>query len=116
MSKETSEPVYRKEEFWFRFTNLDGNLGAELRRHLSNMDIESNQEDVVSIAIVETTDIAPLCKFLQQERVDPGSYMMWISLVTSSDHGGIELPDYVLKLVRLTDCSVGFSFVACLDE
>jgi hypothetical protein len=62
-----------------------------------------------------TTNLISLYAFLEKESLPPGTYSVWVSFVTSSDHGGVSLPAWVLELIRRTGCGVDFSFVACLE-
>ena len=111
----TSTP-FREEEFSFRFTKLSLRAADRLRESLNGFNIESRRPDVVSLGIGEATNLEPLYAFLESEAFEPGSYSIWVSLITSSDHGGVSLPGYILELVRRTEAGVDFSFVACLDE
>jgi hypothetical protein len=107
---------FREEEFSFRFTKLSLDAADRLRKSLGGFKIESRRPDVVSLRIGEATNLEPLYAFLEREAFEPGTYSIWVSLVTSSDHGGVSLPGYILDLARRARAGVDFSFVACLDE
>ena len=62
----------------------------------------------------ERSNLEPLYQFLDAEPLDPKTYSVWVSVVSSSDHDGISLPEYILDLIRRTKCGVDFSFVASL--
>ena len=108
--------VFREEAFSFRFIQLAIGTAERVREQLGNFKQEFRRPDVVSLAIDETSNLELLYAFLEQESLPSGTYSVWISLLTSSDHGGVSLPDYILELVRRTRVGVDFSFVACLDD
>jgi hypothetical protein len=67
--------------------------------------------DILLFEIDEALATAQLFLTLDVLQLGPTQVEVLASLVTSSDNGGIELPEYVLKLIRRTQCGVGFSFV-----
>lgn len=92
--------------------NLAGYLHRKLRieclracgaaaRGASN-DSQKEKGSVVSFNITEETRLEGLYTFLSQIPVDPESYGVWISVITSSDQSGVSLPPYVRDLVRRT--------------
>ena len=105
---------YHKEGFTFRFTQLSLDTASRLRNSLQNMEIQSRKPEVICLVLEESTDLAPLYSFLASEAIDPKTYSVWVSVVSSSDHDGISLPPYILDLIRKTSCGVDFSFVASL--
>lgn len=107
---------FRAEEFSFRFTKLTPASAERLRNSLAGFQIESRRPDVVALVIDATTDIRPICAFVESEALEAGTYSIWASVVTSTDHGGVSLPAFVLDLARRTGAGIDFSFVACLDE
>ena len=110
-----AQPIFREEEFSFRFTRLTPNVARRLRERLSGFGLESRRPDVISLPLREGTDYRPLLDFIASEALEASTYSVWASLVTSSDHGGICLPPYVLDIARDTRAGVDFSFVACTD-
>jgi hypothetical protein len=109
------QPGFREEEFSFRFTKLMPDVAVRLREQLGGLQLESRRPDVVAFRLQETTNCEALFAFLESESLDPGGYSVWVSVVTSSDHGGVSLPPYILDIVRRTRAGVDFSFVACTD-
>ena len=107
--------VFREEEFSFRLIKLTPETAGRLRLRLSGLEIESRRPDVISIPLREDTDYRSLLEFIDAERLDPATYSVWASIVTSSDHGGISCPPYVVNIIRETGAGVDFSFVACTD-
>lgn len=110
-----AQTAFREEEFSFRFTGLTPNTARHLRERLTGLEMESRIPEVVSLPLRAGTDYGPLLEFLASEHLDPATYSIWASVVTSSDHGGISLPTHVLEIVRETLAGVDFSFVACTD-
>ncbi len=49
---------------------------------------------------------------LETLQLGPDQFEVIASVVTTSDNGGIDVPEYVLDLIRRTRCGVGFSFVS----
>lgn len=107
--------AFREEEFSFRFIKLTTDVAGRLKQRLSGFDLESRRPEVVAFPLRETADHGPLFAFLESEALDPSTYSVWVSVVTSSDHGGVTLPPYILDVVRKTRAGVDFSFVACID-
>jgi hypothetical protein len=119
-----SEELYRKERFSFRFTNLSETIADEIRRSLQDVRFKAPRSSlprsgaglVLCFDLNETMDLTPLHKILSGVALNPGTYSVWISLVTSADQGGVAVPAYILDLVRETRCGIDFSFVGCLDS
>lgn len=107
--------TFREEEYSFRFTKLTPDVAGRLRERLSGLGLESRRPDVIALPLREGADYRPLIEFIASETLEPGTYSVWASIVTSSDHGGISLPTYVLNITRETRAGVDFSFVACTD-
>ena len=119
-----NEELYRKERFSFRFTNLPESVAHKIRRSLPEVRFKAPRSSlqrsgtglVLCFDLNETMDLTPLHKILSELALNPGTYSVWISLVTSADQGGIAVPAYILDLVRETRCGIDFSFVGCLDS
>ncbi len=120
----TNDELYRKERFSFRFIGLSEDLAAKIRHSLATVTFKSPRSSlprsaaglVLAFDLNETMDLTRLYATLTELPVDPSMYSVWISLVTSTDHGGISVPAYVLDLIRRTKCGIDFSFAACLDS
>jgi hypothetical protein len=110
-----TQAAFREEEFSFRFIKLTPEVAGRLRDRLSGLGMESRRPDVISLPLRAGTDYRPLVQFIASEELDPTTYSVWASVVTSRDHGGISLPAHVLNIVRETRAGVDFSFVACTD-
>jgi hypothetical protein len=108
--------AFHEEEFSFRLTHLSPETATRLRTSLSNVEIQSRRADVVALVLREETDLEPLYKFLKSEGLDPSTYSVWVSVVSSGDHDGLSLPKYILDVIRSTQCGVDFSFVGCLGD
>jgi len=108
--------TFHEEEFSFRLTHLSPESATHLRTSLSNVEIQSRRADIVALVLREDTDLEPLYKFLKSEGLDPSTYSVWVSAVSSSDHDGVSLPKYILEVIRSTQCGVDFSFVGCLGD
>jgi hypothetical protein len=107
---------FHEEEFVFRFIHLSPTLNATIRTNLSGMEIQCRRPDVLAVSLNSTTDLRPLYALLLSEEINNKHCGLWISLVSSSDHDGLDLPDYILDFVYKSRCSVAFSFVSCLDN
>jgi hypothetical protein len=108
--------TFHEEEFSFRLTHLSPESAARLRASLSNIEIQSRRADIVALVLRQDTYLEPLYHFLKSEGLDPSTYSVWVSVVSSSDHDGASLPKYILDVIRKTQCGVDFSFVGCLGE
>jgi hypothetical protein len=107
---------FHEEEFSFRLTHLSPESATRLRASLSSFDIQSRRADIVALVLRQDTDLEPLYTFLKSEGLDPSTYSVWVSVVSSSDHDGLSLPKYILDVIRSTQCGVDFSFVGCLGD
>ena len=108
--------TYHKETFRFRFTKLSSGAALRLRSSIVNIELESRKPEVILLVLNEGSDLEPLYRFLDAEVLDPKTYSVWVSVVSSSDRDGVSLPQYVLNIVRRTRCGVDFSFVAALES
>lgn len=106
--------TFHEEEFSFRLTHLTPEVATRLRDSLSNIEIQSRRADVVALVLRADTNLEPLYEFLKSEHLDPRTYSVWISVVSSSDHDGVALPKFVVDVIRHTECGVDFSFVGSL--
>jgi hypothetical protein len=108
--------TYHKETFRFRFTRLSSSVALRLRNSILHIELESRKPEVILLVLDEGSDLEPLYKFLDAEVLEPKTYSVWVSVVSSSDHDGVSLPQYILDIVRRTKCGVDFSFVASLES
>lgn len=106
--------AFHEEEFSFRLTRLSPGACERLRDSLPNVEIQSRRPDVVALVLRAGANLGALYEFLKSESLDPSTYSVWVSVVSSSDHDGVALPRFVLDVVRHTECGVDFSFVGCL--
>jgi hypothetical protein len=113
------EDTSRRERFWFRFTSLSNKDLKKLQGLLPTMPFTIRQKgelSVVSFEIAAGMELEGLYTFLAQVPIDPSTYSVWISVVTSSDHSGVSVPEYVRELIRQTKGGIDFSFTACLGD
>jgi hypothetical protein len=108
--------TYHKETFSFRFTKLSSGGASRLRNSIRHIELQSRIPEVIVLVLDKSSDLEPLYKFLDAEALDPSTYSVWVSVVSSSDHDGVSLPPHILNIVRRTRCGVDFSFVASLDS
>ena len=107
---------YHKESFRFRFTKLSSNTALRLRNTILDIELHSRKPDVILFVLDDSSNLEPLYQFLESEPLDPKTYSVWVSVVSSSDQDGISLPPYILDIIRRTKCGVDFSFVASLGS
>lgn len=107
---------YHNESFRFRFTKLSSDTALRLRKTITDFELESRKPEVILLVLHENSNLEPLYQFLEAEALNPETYSVWVSVVSSSDQDGISLPQYILDLVRRTKCGVDFSFVASLGS
>jgi hypothetical protein len=107
---------YHKESFRFRFTNLTSSTALRLRNTILHIELQSRRPDVILLVLNESSNLEPLYGFLESDALDPKTYSVWVSVVSSSDQDGISLPQFILDLIRRTKCGVDFSFVASLGS
>lgn len=108
--------LFREESFSLRFTKLSPDSASRVRDKLCEFNMTSRRADIVSLDLNETLNLDPIYSFVENGSLDPSTYSIWVSLITSSDHGGVSLPGYILELARRTGAGIDFSFVASLDE
>lgn len=108
--------AYHKETFRFRFTELSSSAALRLRSSVRHIALQSRRPEVILLVLDGDSDLEPLYKFLDAEVLDPKTYSVWVSVVSSSDHDGLSLPEYILNIVRRTKCGIDFSFVASLES
>ena len=105
---------FRDEEYGFRLTGLTPDMQNRLRTALPNFEIGSRDPRVALVILRADQDLQPLYSFLEKEDVEPTSCSVWVSVVSSRDHDGLQLPKRIVDLIRRTKGGVEFSFVACL--
>jgi hypothetical protein len=111
------EDTSREEIFGFRLTALTDHQVKRLQQQLPEVHLTVRKKEtgsVVSFDVTATTRLQGLYEFLAEASLDPESYSVWISVVTSSDHSGVSLPPYVRDLIRNTSGGIDFSFTAAL--
>jgi len=107
---------YHKEGFSFRFIQLPSGTASRVRSSISNVELKSRRPDVIFFELAEEMDLEPLYSFLDREALDPKTYSVWVSVISSSDRDGVSIPTFVLDLIRRTKCGIDFSFVAALGS
>jgi len=101
---------YRKERFRLRFRGLSEQAVIDIRCALP--DVEAIQRgSILGLEIHQDTNLECLYTVLEILQLEPERFEIIASVVTTSDNGGIDLPGYILELIRRTRCGVGFSFV-----
>lgn len=109
--------MYRKERFRLRFFGMAPDVADRLRAALPGSESppalpgRRRREEVLLFDLQVGIDFSRLFRVLDTLSLGPRDYEVLASVVTASDNGGIELPDYILDLIRCTRCGVGFSFV-----
>jgi hypothetical protein len=109
------EDTSRTERFSMRLMALSEQRLQALRQALPGIELKVRQTAMGTTAVFELSedvDYEPLLAFLDNSHVDSKSYSVWVSVVTSSDHSGVSVPGYVLKLIRRTQGGLDFSFVS----
>lgn len=111
--------AFQEATFGFRFMSLsEGELGR-LRELLPGVTFTARSRSaglVVSFDLTEGFDLDSLCAFIAESGAQPKTYSVWISVVASSDQGGVALPSHILAVVRRTSGGVDFSFASCLGD
>ncbi len=109
--------MYRKEGFRVRFLGLSAEIEEKIRSVMPVAERKKHKTSLVPVTntlifdLDHGTDLTRLCSLLDSLNLRPDQYDVWGTLVTSSDNDGIDVPDYVLRFIRRTNCKVGFSFV-----
>ncbi len=101
---------YRKERFRLRFRGLPEQAQNAIKAALSGVTAKE-RGDILLFEINESVEMSRLYEELESLRPGPEQFEVLASVVTTSDNGGIDLPEYVLNIIRATRCGVGFSFV-----
>ena len=105
--------------FGFRFLSLSEYELSRLRNLLPNVHFTSRPRGaafVVTFDLNEDFELDPLLEFISESRIDQSMFSIWISLISSSDQGGVALPSHVLAVIRRTSGGVDFSFASCLGN
>jgi len=114
------EDTSRTERFYMRFMALSASAQRALREALPpTTEIRTRTHEdgtTVIFQLSDTADYEPLYRFLDRSNLDPATYSVWISVVTESDHSGVSVPNYVLKLIRRIRGGLDYSFVALGPE
>ena len=71
---------------------------------------------VVSMEAGDASALDVLPGFIVDEKIDPGTCGVWVSIIADRDQGGVSVPANLLNIVSLTNCGLDVSFVACLAE
>jgi hypothetical protein len=101
---------YRKERFWLRFRGLSEQVHKDIRGALPWAEA-IQRGDILGLELHHEMDLERLYATLETLQLGPEQFELIASVVTTSDNGGIDLPEYILQLIRRTRCAVGFSFV-----
>lgn len=101
---------YRKERFRLRFRGLSEQVLQDIRCALPEADA-IQRGSILGLEIQKDMNLARLYAVLETLQLEPEQFEVIASVVTTSDNGGIDLPGYVMDLIRRTRCGVGFSFV-----
>lgn len=110
---------YQEEIVGFRFMSLSDHEFRKLQELLPDVTFTSRFRDrglVVSFDLSEDFDLDSLCAFISESRVDPKTYSVWISLIASSDRGGVALPSFALAAIRRTSGGLDISFASSLED
>ena len=102
---------YRKERFRIRFRGLSEEKQTDIRAALPGIELK-HRGRVLLFEMHEGLELAQLYEILDTLRLGTEQLDVIASLVTASDNGGIELPEFVLSFIRRTGCGCGFSFVS----
>jgi hypothetical protein len=106
--REANEVSYRKERFRLRFRGLSDQMHKDIRCVLPEAEALGS---ILGLELHHEMDLERLCAVLETLQLGPEQFEVIASVVTTSDNGGVDLPGYVLQLIRRTRCGVGFSFV-----
>jgi hypothetical protein len=101
---------YRKERFRLRFRGLAKEIKNEILAVMGGTEV-MQRGDVLVFEVDGATDLTQLYAALDKLQLGPEEFEVIASVVTASDNGGIDLPEYILQMVRRTRCGIGFSFV-----
>ena len=108
----------RSERFRLRFLGLSEDAEQKIRESFPGPECRVPKSSLPSVTNAllfdsrEGLDLSVLYKTLDNVPLGPTDYEVTASVVTSSDNGGIDLPEYVLQRIRRTRRGVGFSFVS----
>jgi hypothetical protein len=119
VSEEIVQASFHRERFKFRFLDLTESAVERLRKMLPDVNLKVHFRGtgaVVTFLVTEDLNCEALYSFLKQEALSPRKHSVWVSVVSSSDHDGVSLPEYVLGIIRRTMCGVDFAFVGCLGD
>lgn len=101
---------YRKERFRLRFHGLSEGANRDIRIALPEAEAKE-RGGILLLELNERMDLSRLYLTLEGLSLRPEQCEVIASVVTTSDNGGIDVPGYILGLIRRTHCGVGFSFV-----
>jgi hypothetical protein len=110
--------AYRKERYRLRFLGLSEPMEEQVRQALQGAEFrppKSSMPRVTNVLLFnlwEEMDLTALYSVVDTLQLGPAQFEVIASVVTTSDNGGVDLPEYILRLIRRTQCSVGFSFVS----
>jgi hypothetical protein len=108
--REASKMSYRKERFRLRFHGLSEQVLKDIRRALPEAEAVQ-RGGIFGLEIHEDMNLERLYAALETLQLETEQFEVIASIVTTSNNGGIDLPGYIMELIRRTRCGVGFSFV-----
>ena len=108
----------RQEKFWLRFIDVSDAAEQAIRAALPSSAYKPPRSAkpiatrILVFQLNEAMNFDDLCQTMDTLRLQPEHCEVSASLITESENGGIDLPDYVLRLIKRIPCRVGFSFIS----
>ena len=102
---------YRRERYRLRFRGLTDQVRNDIKGDLPGLEARQ-RGDILLFEIHQSVDMTQFYSRLDSLQLGPEQFDVVASIVTASDNGGIDLPEYILRLIRRTHCGIGFSFVS----
>lgn|GEM_PF-2472435 len=104
---------YHNEKFGFRFVGLTPEQMDRFTTGPHDFLVESGRSDVAYVELQGTEDLSSLYLFLKEEDLAPGVFRVWLSLVSSMDHDGLSAPQFIVDLIKSTNCALESLFTCC---
>ena len=113
-----SDDTSRFERFAIRLSDLSDIQIALIRKALPELEWSvtgAESTPVLAAPLSPYSDYDGLTALLAKQRTDQSNVVVVITVMTSSDHSGVSVPENVMRIIRNARCAITFLLVADLE-